>query len=88
MNEKETTQVLRKNLISMLKTSKMTVTFIKTDGTERVMNCTLAEEYIQPYEKKTERVRKESDETISVWDLDNDGWRSFRVDAVTEFEPI
>lgn len=72
----------------MLKTSKMTVTFTKTDGTERVMNCTLAEEYIQPYEKKTERVRKESDETISVWDLDNDGWRSFRVDAVTEFEPI
>jgi hypothetical protein len=52
------------------------------------MNCTLVEEYIQPYEKKTERVRKESDETISVWDLDNEGWRSFRVDAVTEFEPI
>jgi hypothetical protein len=72
----------------MLKTSKMTVTFTKTDGTERAMNCTLVEEHIQPYEKKTERTRTESDETIAVWDLDKNAWRSFRVDSVTELEFI
>lgn len=50
------------------------------------MKCTLKEEFIQQYEKKTERVRKENEDVLSVWDLDNNGWRSFRVDSIKKID--
>lgn len=62
------------------------MTFTKSDGTERQMKCTLKEEFIQQYEKKTERVRKENEDVLSVWDLDNNGWRSFRVDSIKNID--
>jgi hypothetical protein len=62
------------------------VTFTKSDGTEREMKCTLKEEFIQQYEKKTDRVRKENEDVLSVWDLDNNGWRSFRVDSIKHID--
>jgi len=46
------------------------------------MKCTLQESYISPYEKKTDREKVASDSNISVWDIENQGWRSFRVDSV------
>lgn len=58
--------------------------FTKTDGTEREMRCTLREDVIQSTEKKTERVKKENLEVMSVWDLDKNAWRSFRLDSVKQ----
>lgn len=64
-------------------TNDIFVTFTKKDGTERVMHCTLREDAIPPYEKKTDTVREKNDELLSVWDLESRGWRSFRWDSVT-----
>jgi hypothetical protein len=75
-------------LKEMLQNSVSTVVFTKVDGTEREMNCTLLSEYLpEPVADKqqllTENLtRRENPNTISVWDLDNNGWRSFRVDSV------
>lgn len=76
-------------LKEMMQNSVTTVVFTKVDGTEREMNCTLLAEYLpeQPVADKqqllTENLTKaENPNTLSVWDLDNNGWRSFRVDSV------
>jgi hypothetical protein len=76
-------------LKEMMQNSVTTVVFTKVDGTEREMNCTLLSEYLpeQPVTDKqqllTEGLTKaENPNTLSVWDLDNNGWRSFRVDSV------
>jgi hypothetical protein len=61
-------------------TEKVTVTFEKKDGTIREMNCTLKD--VPEYVPKTETVRKKSESTISVYDIDNQDWRSFRIDSV------
>ena len=60
----------------------MNIEFIKTDGTTRSMLCTLQEEFTIPYEKKTDKQKTESDETVAVWDLEKSAWRSFRVDSI------
>lgn len=60
----------------------VTVKFTKVDGTERDMKCTLHESHIVPHDKKTDRVKASSDNNISVWDVENHGWRSFRLDSV------
>jgi hypothetical protein len=63
-------------------TEKVTVTFEKKDGTIREMNCTLKD--VPAYVPKTEVVRKKSESTISVFDIDNQDWRSFRIDSVRQ----
>lgn len=72
------------NLIDFLKTGIVSVKFKKVDGSERTMRCTLQENYIQPYDNKTDRVRPDNDNLLSVWDIDKNAWRSFRLDSVID----
>lgn len=70
----------------VLQNETATLTFEKKDGTMRVMRASLRESDIPQFEKKTERVRKVSDETLSVVDLDLNEWRSFRYDSIQNIE--
>ena len=75
--------LMTKNELSeMLRVGKLQVSFVKKDGSGRVMNCTLLEKYLPTNDKET--TKKENDSVLSVWDIDNNGWRSFRLDSITE----
>ena len=69
----------RKWLAGMLEQSVVEVTFTKKDGTERVMNCTLLEEYLP---ETTGAGRSAGSDALAVFDVDADGWRSFRWDSI------
>jgi len=73
-------------LKSMLRMGPAHITFIKVDGEERVINCTLEESVAIPHEKTTDRVKKQSDEVCPVWDIDKGAWRSFRYDSITKVQ--
>lgn len=49
------------------------------------MSCTLKEDVVQYTEKKTEKIKKENNDVLAVWDLDKKAWRSFRIDSVKSF---
>jgi len=68
--------------MTVLKSADAEITFIKKDGTTRVMKCTLREDAITPYEKKTERVRTVNENVLSVWDLEANSWRSINKDTI------
>lgn len=75
----------KEQLQSILREEVATVTFIKTDGSERVMKCTLDPSYIPPVivdESKPKKERKENPDLISVWDTENSGWRSFKLSSI------
>ena len=74
--------ISKSNIERLLKEAIIEVKFKKADGTERNMKCTLLSQYITPSEKKTDREKKINEDVISVWDVDKDGWRSFRYDSV------
>jgi hypothetical protein len=72
----------RDGLIDMLRHNVVSVTFTKVNGEERVMKCTLRSDLvpnalIQNGELVLEQ--KQSSNNVSVWDVDANGWRSFRV---------
>jgi hypothetical protein len=67
-----------------LKAANVTVVFTKTDGTSRIMECTLREDAIIQYEKTTDRVKAINNEVCPVWDLKENAWRSFRYDSVEQ----
>ena len=77
---------MRNFILSVLKTNVLTVEFKKKDGTLRTMNCTLAEDKVGTYEKKTDKVKTVSIETCPVYDTDLNEWRSFRYDSLTSFK--
>lgn len=58
------------------------VTFLKKDGTERKMSCTLNSNLVVLQERKTDREITPSLETCKVFDLEKQEWRSFRYDSI------
>jgi len=73
-------------MLKLLKSKVVVVTFKKKDGSDRVMNASLRSDLIVPYEKKTERVLNRNDEVQSVFDVDLQEWRSFRWDSLVRFQ--
>ena len=79
-------KIFRDWVKSHLKYGPVTVYFTKKDGTERKMKCTLKEDLVKDYEKKTDRVKTVNEETCPVFDIEKQEWRSFRFDTVTKVE--
>ena len=92
--------IIREWIKSLLQKSTVTVTFVKADGTDREMLCTLNWDYIPtdkaPKEtpatpvdgivKESKKPRKEPDShSLRVFDMEKQEWRSFRFDSIKEF---
>ena len=68
------------------------VTFLKLDGDERKMPCTLITSFLPPAKKddpmSQKKVREVSDKVCAVWAIEAKGFRSFRYDRVTKVEVV
>jgi len=66
------------------------INFTKVNGDQRSMLCTLlpgyipAEEVVEPSNPTPGRTR--SSNALSVWDIENDGWRAFRLDSIKSID--
>jgi len=78
----------RNELKNKLYKSICKVVFVKANGEPRIMHCTLNESMIPVQEEKTNeetKTRKENTDLIAAWDVEKNGWRSFRIDSITSF---
>lgn len=65
-----------------------TIEFTKTNGEKRIMRATLHPSYLpQPVvsEEPIVGTNTYNPEYLRVWDIEKDGWRSFRIDTVYRF---
>ena len=85
MSEKDQKK-FKKWLRGVLKMHETTVVFVKKDGTERKMRCTLNEESIPSEFAPKNTGKAKSDDAIAVFDLEKEDWRSFRWDSVKEIK--
>jgi hypothetical protein len=71
----------------LLKETTINVKFTKLNGDVREMRCTLNEDEI-PNDKqpKGTSTRSSPKDSIAVFDLDIQEWRSFRYDSIKEFD--
>jgi hypothetical protein len=79
----------RDELLKDLKENIVEVQFTKVNGQARTMRCTLLPKYLPVsyseniQEQETEKkFHAENTDVIAVWDLNNGGWRSFRIESV------
>lgn len=84
----------RDRLIADLKQAVLEVTFTKVNGDRRIMRCSLdprffpsmtGEQIDHVYE---EHKRPENLDVIACWDVQANGWRSFRVDSVEYVQSV
>jgi hypothetical protein len=85
MSEKDQKK-FKKWLRGVLKMHETTVVFVKKDGTERKMICTLNEDSIPSEFAPKNTGKAKSDDAIAVFDLEKEDWRSFRWDSVKEIK--
>jgi len=81
--------IIRDWVRNLLHSTEATVTFVKSDGTVRDMRCTLnwnsipADHQPKPVDLTEAKQRKApSEESLRVFDLDLNEWRSFRFDRL------
>ncbi len=75
------------NVKTALRKGIVTVTFIKKDGTERVMVCTTALDRIPTAcHPSGNSSRPQNPEAQKVFDTEKGAWRSFRWDSVTNVQ--
>ena len=77
-------------LKGVLQTGIANVSFMKKDGTQRNLLCTLLPSELPAQTDLEEAVQKKTPnpEVLAVWDLENKGWRSFRYDSVLGFSVL
>ena len=80
------------DLKKLLEQNVLTVDFLKLDGDKRIMTCTLREDMkpratkVDPMSQK--KIREISDAVVSVWDVNAQGWRSFRYDRINSVDIV
>ena len=62
----------------------VTVTFTKANGDERVMRATLKSDLLPVTQQVN--TTKSNPNTARVYDIDVEGWRSFRYDSIREIK--
>lgn len=70
----------RDDVLSLLREGSTAIEFLKVDGSMRTMQATLNESmiaYTKPIEGST-TTRKVPEHTCSVWDIQDNAWKSFR----------
>lgn len=74
---------------TLLHNNIVNLTFKKLDGSERTMKCTLSPALLPVVEKKeSSKKKKENDNVLPVWNLDENAFRSFRIDSVIKYDLI
>lgn len=74
-------------LRELLKSDLATIVFTKIDGTKREMHCTLMPEYLPPPKPLNPNIKYgPSPAIITVWDLEQNDWRSFKFDSILSIE--
>ena len=79
-------------LMEMLRKEVVEVTFLKLDGEERKMPCTLIPGFLPAATKEDpltqKKVREISGKVVAVWAMESKGFRSFRYDRVTNVKVL
>ena len=75
-------------LAQWLRTAVLTVSFDKVNGDRRDMTCTLDRRYLPSDQQADAVIAKPTKASLAVWDLNANGWRSFRLDRIINIQEV
>ena len=84
---KKMENIMNEEIVKLMKDHVVEVTFTKVNGEKRVLKGTLQEKYLPTLKVKNEVTPVNPDVTV-VWDIESDGFRSFRNDSVINYKVV
>jgi hypothetical protein len=78
----------RKEMKDALQNEICVVEFVKVNGDSRTMVCTLKESLLPENVSIVVPPKQENEDVIATWDIQAEGWRSFRIDSVKSFRNL
>jgi len=81
-------EYVKENVSKLAHDHVLSVKFKKVNGEERVMKCTLIRDMLPPQKDIEEHSTRENPNVLAVWDIDSNGWRSFRMDSIISLDVL
>lgn len=78
----------KQSVAELARENVIRVTFTKSDGTERIMVCSLMDQYLPPMMEDAEVITKDNPNVLAVMDLQARSWRSFRINSIIKVETM
>jgi hypothetical protein len=78
----------KQSVAELARENVIRVTFTKSDGTERIMVCSLLDQYLPPIMEDAETITKDNQNVLAVMDLQARSWRSFRINSIIKVETM
>lgn len=78
----------KQSVAELARENVIRVTFTKSDGTERIMVCSLMNQYLPPIMEDAEVITKDNPNVLAVMDLQARSWRSFRINSIIKVETM
>ena len=78
----------RKEMKDALQNQICVVEFVKVNGDSRTMVCTLKESLLPENVSIVVPPKQENEDVLATWDVQAEGWRSFRIDSVKSFRNL
>jgi len=78
----------KQSVAELARENVIRVTFTKSDGTERIMVCSLMDQYLPPIMEDAETITKDNPNVLAVMDLQARSWRSFRINSIIKVETM
>ena len=78
----------KQSVAELARENVIRVTFTKSDGTERIMVCSLLDQYLPPIMEDAEVITKDNPNVLAVMDLQARSWRSFRINSIIKVETM
>lgn len=76
-------QTTKEKIQAVLRQGECEVVFTKANGDEREMVCTLNSEYLPDFDPDAPKGESnETEDVVTVWDVEAAGWRRFRIDSL------
>ena len=76
----------REFIINKLRENVCTVVFEKTNGDQRIMECTLSSRCIPEDKRPNGNGKVKPDHIINAFDVELGDWRSFNLDKIISFD--
>jgi len=80
----------KNDILELAQRGIIRVVFTKTDGSERIMKCTLHPDLLpvdDRYDQSiVEKTRKENPNILAVWDVEKHEFRSFRINSIVSID--
>lgn len=72
----------RQDYLDLLHKYKLEIAFVKKDGSDRVMLCTLRSDLLPPYDGDGGSTKKPDEANLTVWDIESQGFRKIQISTI------